>query len=54
MRKLGIEQCLVRLVLFMYKDMKSRGVGDGYSEVFDVGVGVYQSFVFKIFLFVSM
>ena len=43
MRKLGIEEWLVRLVQSMYKDVRSRvRVGDGYSEEFGVGVGVHQ------------
>ena len=41
MRKLGIDEWLVRLVQSMYKDVRSRvRVGDGYSEEFGVGVGV--------------
>ena len=43
MRKLGIDEWLVRLVQSMYKDVRSRvRVGDGYSEEFGVGVGVHQ------------
>ena len=35
MRKLGIDEWLVRLVQSMYKDVRSRvRVGDGYSEEF--------------------
>ena len=42
MRKLGIDEWLVRLVQSMYKDVRSRvRVGDGYSEEFGVGVGVH-------------
>ena len=43
MRKLGIDEWLVRLVqsIYMYKDVRSRvRVGDGYSKEFGVGVGV--------------
>ena len=40
MRKLGIDEWLVRLVQSIYKDVRSRvRVGDGYSEEFGVGVG---------------
>ena len=46
MRKLGIDEWLVRLVQSMYKDVRSRvRVGDGYSEEFGVGVGVHQGSV---------
>ena len=42
MRKLRIDEWLVRLVQSMYKDVRSRvRVGDGYSEGFGVGVGVH-------------
>ena len=41
MRKLGIDEWLVRLVQSMYKNVRSRvRVDDGYSEKFCVGVGV--------------
>ena len=40
MRKLGIDEWLVRVVQSMYKDVRSRvRVGDGYSEEFGVGSG---------------
>ena len=46
MRKLGIDEWLVRLVQSMYKDVRSRvRVDDGYSEEFGVGAGVHQGFV---------
>ena len=39
MRKLGIDEWLVRLVQSMYKDVRSRvRVGSGYSEEFGVKV----------------
>ena len=42
MRKLGIEEWLVRLVQSKYKDVQSRvRVGDGYSEEFGVKVGAH-------------
>ena len=53
MRKLGIDEWLVRLVQSMYKDVRSRvRVGDGYSEVFGVGVGVHQGSVLSPLLFI--
>ena len=52
-RKLGIDEWLVRLVQSMYKDVRSRvRVGDGYSEEFGVGVGVYQGSVLSPLLFI--
>ena len=46
MRKLGIDEWLVRLVQSMYKDVRSRvRVGSGYSEEFGVKVGVHQGSV---------
>ena len=53
MRKLGIDEWLVRLVQSMYKDVRSRvRVGDGYSEEFGVGVGVHQGSVLNPLLFI--
>ena len=53
MRKLGIDEWLVRLVQSMYKDVRSRvRVGDGYSEEFGVGVGVHQGSVLSPLLFI--
>ena len=53
MRKLGIDEWLVRLVQSMYKDVRSRvRVGDGYSEEFGVGVGVHQGSVLSLLLFI--
>ena len=46
MRKLGIDEWLVRLVQSMYTDVRSRvRVGNGYSEEFGVAVGVHQGSV---------
>ena len=53
MRKLGIDEWLVRLVQSMYKDVRSTvRVGDGYSEEFGVGVGVHQGSVLSPLLFI--
>ena len=53
MRKLGIDEWLVRLVQSMYKDVRSRvRVGDGYSEEFGIGVGVHQGSVLSPLLFI--
>ena len=52
MRKLGIDEWLVRLVQSMYKDVRSRvRVGNGYSEEFG-GVGVHQGSVLSPLLFI--
>ena len=53
MRKLGIDEWLVRLVQSMYKDVRSRvRVGDGYSDEFGVGVGDHQDSVLSPLLFI--
>ena len=53
MRKLGIDECLVRLVQSMYKDVRSRlRVGSGYSEEFGVKVGVHRGSVPGPLLFI--
>ena len=53
MRKLGIDEWLVRLVQSVYKDVRSRvRVGDGYSQEFGVGVGVHQGSVLSPLLFI--
>ena len=53
MRRLGIDEWLVRLVQSMYKDVGGRvGVGSGYSEEFGVKVGVRQGSVLSPLLFI--
>ena len=53
MRKLEIDDWLVRLVRSMYKDVRSRvRVGSGYSEEFGVKVGVHQGSVLSLLLFI--
>ena len=53
MQKLGINVWLVCLVQSMYKDVRSRvRVGSGYSEEFDVKVGVHQGSVLSPVLFI--
>ena len=53
MRKLGIDEWLVRLVQSIYKDVRSRvRVGDGHSEEFGVGVGVHQGSVLSPLIFI--
>ena len=46
LRKLGVEEWIVRLVQGMYANARSHvRVGDGYSEGFEVKVGVHQGSV---------
>ena len=53
LRKLGVEKWIVRLVQGMYSNVKSRvRVGEGYSEEFEVKVGVHQGFVLSPLLFI--
>ena len=53
MRKLKIDEWLVRIVQSMYKEVRSRvRVGDEYSNSFDVRVGVHQGSVLSSLLFV--
>ena len=51
LRKLGVEEWTVRLVQGMYANAQSR-VGDGYSEQFEVKVGVHQGSVLSPLLFI--
>ena len=53
MRKLKIDEWLVRIIQSMYKEMRSKvRVGDEYSNSFDVRVGVHQGSVLSPLLFV--
>ena len=55
MRKLGVEEWLVKLVQSMYANVRSRvRVGDGYSEEFSVIVGVHQGSVLSPLLFIMV
>ena len=46
LRKLGVDEWIVRLVQGMYSNARSRvRVGEGYSEEFEVKVGVHQGSV---------
>ena len=43
MRKLGVDEWIVRLIQGMYSNARSRvRVGEGYSEEFEVTIGVHQ------------
>ena len=53
MRKVGVEEWIVRLVQAMYNNVRSRvRVGSEYSEEFEVGVGVHQGSVLSPLLFI--
>ena len=53
MRKVGVEEWIVRLVQAMYNNARSRvGVGSEYSEEFEVVVGVHQGSVLSPLLFI--
>ena len=53
LRKLGVEEWILRLVQGMYANARSRvGVGEGYSEEFEVKVGVHQGSVLSPLLFI--
>ena len=55
LRKLGVEEWIVRLVQGMYGNARSRvRVGEGYSEQFEVKVGVHQGSVLSPLLFIIM
>ena len=53
LRKLGVEEWIVRLVQGMYANARSCvHVGEGYSEEFEVKVGVHQGSVLSPLLFI--
>ena len=53
LRKFGVEEWIVRLVQGMYANARSRvRVGEGYSEEFEVKVGVHQGSVLSPLLFI--
>ena len=53
LRKLGVEEWIVRLVQGMYANARSRvRVGERYSEEFEVKVGVHQGSVLSPLLFI--
>ena len=53
LRKLVVDKWIVRLVQGMYSNARSRvRVGEGYSEVFEVKVGVHQGSVLSPLLFI--
>ena len=55
MRKLGVEEWLVRMVQVMYKGVKSMvKVGDGCSKEFGVDVDVHQGSVLSPLLFINV
>ena len=53
LRKLGVDEWIVRLVQGMYSSARSRvRVGEGYSEEFEVKDGVHQGSVLSPLLFI--
>ena len=53
MRRLGVPESIVRVVQAMYNNARSKvRVGSGYSEEFEVGVGVHQGSVLSPLLFI--
>ena len=53
LRKLGVEEWIVRLVQGMNANARSHVcVGEGYSEEFEVKVGVHQGSVLSLLLFI--
>ena len=53
LRKLGVDEWIVRPVQGMYSNARSRvRVGEGYSEEFEVKVGVHQGSVLSPLLFI--
>ena len=55
LRKLGVEEWIVRLVQGMYANARSRvRVGEGFSKEFEVKVGVHQGSVLSPLLFIIL
>ena len=55
LRKLDVEEWIVRLVQGMYANARSRvRVGEGYCEEFEVKVGVHQGSVLSPLLFIMV
>ena len=53
LRKLGVEEWIVRLVQGMYANARSRiRVGEGFSKEFEVKVGVHQGSILSPLLFI--
>ena len=53
LRKLGVDEWIVRLVQGMYSNARSHvRVGEGYNEEFEVKVGVHQGSVLSLLLFI--
>ena len=53
LRKLGVDEWIVPLIQGMYSNARSRvHVGEGYSEEFEVKVGVHQGSVLSPLLFI--
>ena len=53
LRKLGVDEWIVQLVQGMYSNARSCvRVGEGYSEEFEVKVGVHQGSVLSPLLFI--
>ena len=57
LRKLGVEEWIVQLVQGMYANTRNHvrvgeGYSEGYSEEFEVKVGVHQDSVFSPLLFI--
>ena len=51
LRKLGVEEWIVRLVQGMYANARSRvSVGEGFSKEFEVKVGVHPGSVLSLAL----
>ena len=52
MRKKGLSEVIIRAVISLYDDAKTRvGVGSANSEEFQVKVGVHQGYVLSPLLF---